>query len=332
MEIEFMQNINVLHISNTPLVGAPGKISKYLSLKDFYSNHFYLNDYPEPLRNFFNGNSILLDTHNETINDFFIENVKKADIIHIHNTITEDICYKIIELNNKCKFVYQVHSPLREPPLYCNNIKNIPLTFNAKLCVSQVHPRLYQDFIMVPNIVDHQGKMGAINTQNIKIIFSPTHSRNNVEHPFSSKYSPMLEKNINIISSKFSEKVKFIDIKKPISPLALLKIREDCHISIDEIATGGFHQVSYEGLACGNVVINNADIFSTKVFADAINSPELPPFVNTDDNNFINNIEMLINDRKILKSQMEASFNYYQKYMKPEKLIDCFIKIYKEIL
>ena len=327
-----MKKIKILHLSSTPLVGAPGKISKFLSIKNFDSEHFYLNDYPEPLKNIFNSNSIYLNNEDEIIMNYFYETVKKANIIHIHNTIAEELCYKLIEINPNCKYVYQVHSPLREPPLFCNNDENLPFRFDAKLCISQVHPRLYPDFTMVPNLIDHQGKLENLNEDKIKVLFSPTHHRNKAEYPFSTKFSPKMDENINLLTKKYPSIINFAILKKVIAPNILIKVRENCHVSIDEIATGGFHQISYEGLACGNVVINNADIFARQSFAESILAEETPPFYQTDDNNFVDNLLRLATDKNFLKQKREDSFKYYQKYMKPQRLINCFIKIYKEII
>ena len=42
-------SINIIHISKTPLVGAPGNISHYLNCDEgFQSTHFMLNEYPGP--------------------------------------------------------------------------------------------------------------------------------------------------------------------------------------------------------------------------------------------------------------------------------------------
>ena len=83
-----MKSINIVHLSKTPLVGAPGTLSKYLNYIDnINSIHFTLNEYPEQLKYFFTRNSIHLNLKNKLLYDLFQEKVKQANIIHIHNDI-----------------------------------------------------------------------------------------------------------------------------------------------------------------------------------------------------------------------------------------------------
>ncbi len=327
-----MKDINVVHLSTTPLVGAPGKVSKYLSLEGCNSIHFFIKDYPEPLKNFFNSNSCLLNLKNVNINKFFSDAIRSADIIHIHNNIPIDLCYKILETNNRCKYVYQVHSPLREPPLFSNFESNLPFKFDAKLCVAHIHPRLYDDYIMVPNLIDHPGVLRKRDESKIRIIFSPSHNRCQKEYIFSTKLSPNIQGNLEFLERKYSSEIEVINMETKIEPQVLLKIREGCDITVDEIVTGGFHQVSCEGLSCGNIVLNNADFFAKKSFSDAIRADALPPFLRVNDQNFLEIVLNLTKDRSLLNKYRQSSYDFYHKFMLPQRLIHCFTRIYEEIL
>lgn len=319
--------INVVHISKTPLVGAPGNISYYLNALDgFKSYHLYSNDYPDPLKGFFTKNSIKIDFDSSIKSEWTIRVLRNANIIHIHNDITDDIIDLLSDFSPNARYFYHVHSPLREPPLYVNVPDRLPFVFEKKLCVAQVYPRLYPNYFMVPNIIPHQGVREVIEHNEVfRILFSPTHNRvTNMR--FGGKFSPAIK---NILDS-LSKKVEIIQPEKPIPPNELLSLRESTDITIDEIVTGGFHQVSYEGLACGNVVINNADELSKMNFAAAINSAELPPFVRCDDYSLEETILSLIQDRAMLFKTKRESLHYYNKYMQPQKLIGAFSKLYIE--
>lgn len=329
-----MNSINVVHISKTPLVGAPGVISKYLNLNnDFNSCHFFLNEYPEQLRGFFTKNSIHLDISNKLVRELFIKKISSADIIHIHNDInSDDVIELLLTHTNNAYFFYQIHSPLREPPLYIDKSKDLPFYFSKKLVIAQAHPRLYANFEFVPNIVDVYPKANIINKEcknKIRILFSPTHKRTNGVI-FSTKFTENQIKYFDEI--KKSCDFDLIDFDKPISPVMLLELRRLADISIDEIASGGFHQVSYEGLACGNVVINNADIFAKGNFAESIGANELPPFFRACDQDFIEKILWLKNNAEELQKMKENSMAYYAKYMMPLRLIEIFKKKYKETI
>ena len=317
--------IKIVHISKTPLVGAPGNISSYINtLDDFESCHLYSNDYPEPLRCFFTKNSFKIELKSNIKLWWTIHTLQEANIIHIHNDITDEVIDLLCEYAPHARYFYHVHSPLREPPLYVDVPERLPFNFEKKLCVAQVYPRLYPDYFMVPNIIPHQGIKNISESEHeIKILFSPTHNRT-TNMRFGGKYSPRIKD----ILEKLHKEVKVIQPEKPIPPNELIRIRELVDISIDEIVTGGFHQVSYEGLACGNIVINNADEFSKINFASAIRANEEPPFFRCDDYTLKDKINDLLSDRKKLLRIRQASLAYYRKYMRPERLIKIFSDLY----
>ena len=327
-----MKSINIVHLSKTPLVGAPGTLSKYLNYIDnINSIHFTLNEYPEQLKYFFTRNSIHLNLKNKLLYDLFQEKVKQANIIHIHNDIDhpEIIDFLLSNQSNK-NFIYQVHSPFREPPLFIDKSEDLPFKFAKKLVIAQVHPRLYQDFEIVPNIVDFNPRKKDIlkNNKRIKILFSPSHKRTKGVI-FSTKFTENQNEIFDFI--KNDDKFDLINIDKPIAPNILAEIRKEADISIDEIATGGFHQISYEALACGNVTINNADLFSREIFANAIKADKLPPFVRACDQNLLEVLQYYKDNENSLLSKRKESLEYFVKYMLPLRLVNCFVSKYKEV-
>lgn len=327
-----MKSIKVTHISKTPLVGAPGTLSKYLNtFENIESRHFCLQEYPEALRGFFTKNSVILNFKNEILKRVFIDELRSSDIIHIHNDLTEEAIPLLLENTIGKKFIYQTHSPFREPPLFCYKGEALPFNFDKKLVVAQVHPRLYPDYEFVPNVIDftpNKNLQKSIKRQ-LRILFSPSHKRT-AGVIFSTKFS----KNIVSTLEKLNKRTDFevISTDKPINPEQLKLIRYNSDISIDEIATGGFHQVSYEALACGSIAVNNADIFSRICFAESIKAPELPPFYRCNDNDIYEKLELLSEDRELLFKLQKKSVDYFTKYMMPKRLASMFINKYEEIL
>lgn len=318
---------NVVHISKTPLVGAPGNISYFLNQRDDYrSVHFCSTDYPPALANFFTKNSIVLDLKNKIICDYFVDCVKQANIIHIHNELDDSVVNMLLDLAPNVKYYYQVHSPMREPPLYGDSSKRLPFCWTRKLSIAQVHPRLYNNYYMVPNIIPHEGVKEISDNKVMKLLFSPTHNRGR-DMKFSGKYSEGTEVCLKTWST--TKDIEIIKPEKPIAPNVLIKIRERTDASIDEIATGGFHQASYEALACGNITINSADIFAKLAFANAIDADELPPFYWCDDENIYDNVNRLIYDHEYRMKEKYKSVEYYKKYMRPQRLISIFSRVYE---
>lgn len=328
-----MKSINIIHVSKTPLVGAPGTLSEYLNyIENFNSIHFTLNEYPEQLRFFFTKNSVHLDLKNKLLKNLFTDCIQNADIIHIHNDVDNPEVIDILMNNQANKsFIYQIHSPYREPPIFINKSKDLPFRFAKKLVIAQVHPRLYPDFEIVPNIVDFNPTKKVISRLNekIRILFAPSHKRTKGVI-FSTKFTENQEDIFNKICK--DDKFELINIDKPIAPNVLAEIRKRSDISIDEIATGGFHQVSYEALACGNIVVNNADLFSKEIFANAIQADELPPFVRACDQNLWETLQFLKNNEQYLLNKRQESLDYFIKYMMPLRLVQRFVQKYKEVL
>ena len=322
-----MKNIFVLHISKTPLVGAPGRISYYLNKElGFESIHLYTEDYPNNLKNCFTGNSVLYDKGNIK-NKFLLSLIERADIIHVHNYI--DLPYQklIAEVNPSSIKIYQLHSFLREGPLYIEQSENFVFPFDKLLCVNQLHPRLFQKFIPVPNIVDEVKCHTQILNQKPRIIFSPTHKQSG---RYGTKYSPLIIDTLKSIELSGMAEVVWIDSFT--HPKILSFIRSYTDITIDEIATGGFHQVSLEGLASSNIVINNAESLTASFYSNSIFADKRPPFYICNDNNLKDKLLSLLNDKQRIVELKQESKNYFDNFLRPSRLIKIFVNIYKEQL
>lgn len=321
---------NILHISSTPLVGAPGKINKYINMDgEFSSSHFILQDYPKRLAYIFLNNSILFDINCKELVYLYDKKIEEADIIHIHNGIDEYSIMSIDRLNRKSKKIFHVHSPLREGPLYSEVIEKYPFKFDAKVVVCHIHPRLYREYIPVPNLIDAYPSYNFNPDCIPKLLFTPSHNQikyNRFGNKFSENIIPTLEK------LDKAQKIEWITPQAVISPNALISFRRYCQISIDEIVTGGFHQVSLESLCCGNVTINNSDFFSRKLFELIFCSREEIPFIIANDDNLCEVIENIVTQKDKIKDIQYKSYSFYKKYLLPEKLVKKFIDIYHGVL
>lgn len=123
-------------------------------------------------------------------------------------------------------------------------------------------------------------------------------------------------------------KIEAVIPAKPVSPKTLMAMRKTCHVTIDEIATGGFHQVSIEGLAAGNVTINRADYFCKAVFS-SFSEGVKPPFVYASGQDIADTLEDLSNDWEKTAAIQEASLNYFKSYLTPSKMAKVFETAYE---
>ncbi|WOG29988.1 hypothetical protein [Endozoicomonas sp. 8E] len=319
-----MSEYKVVHLSPTPLVGAPAKISKTLCDIGINSSCVILRDYPphSGLSNFF-------ISHATLANDSFDEIMAKcecADIIHIHNDIPQSLAKKLFTLNHKI-FIYQVHSPLREGPLYYERSKYLGLDFSKKLVVAQYQPRLYPNYTLVPNITLYQPcvtyrKVG----EPLKVMFSPSHKRGG---RWNIKVCSRTERAIEAVSSRNDVEVLFLN--KPEHPNKLFKARCLAHVTIDEVLTGAYHQVSLEGLCAGNIVFNRADYFSKISLRNVAGSENCPPFIYTEPKSLESNLIMFAENVELTNALKRESKDYYSTHLLPNKLIGKYVEIYQEV-
>lgn len=314
---------NIIHISQTPLVAAPAKIAYAQRLLGHSSIAIAIKDYPGALQGKFVDGFLIEDGFTKPIIDAAIED---ADIIHIHNDLPHDWAYRLLDANQRAKYIYQVHSPLREGPLYLPRHESIPLPFSAKLVVGQFQPRIHSDHIIVPNIIlDIPSIKLRTKGQKLRVMYSPSHKR---AGRWNNKHTDELDKAINALVAL--NKIEKVIPENPVSPKVLMSVRRTCHVSIDEIETGGFHQVSVESLAAGNVSINKSDYFSKKVFSN-FSSGILPPFVYADASCIAEVLTNLANDYEETARLQKVSYDYFTNHLTPIKMAKFFDDAYESV-
>ncbi|MBS7820932.1 hypothetical protein J7552_06485 [Wohlfahrtiimonas chitiniclastica] len=319
---------NIVHLSNTPLVGSPGKISILANENGFNSNSIVLSDYPDKggLSGKFIQNSIIYNENNHKLCAVADELLKKADIIHIHNDINPNFLRKF-NLGDK-KIIYQVHSPLREGPLYFDRSQFMGIDYDKKLVIAQYQTRHYQSFTPVPNLVLSKPSVELRKyNEPLKIMFSPTHRRGG---RWNNKYSEKLISVLNGLSSL--NLIEVFRIDTPLSPNDLFELRKTCHASIDEIVTGSYHQVSLEGLCAGNVVINNSDFFSSYMLSSVSHAKCMPPFYTVSDDDVAEKLLLLAQDVELTRKYQQMSYDYYVENLLPNKLFSSYKMVYEELL
>lgn len=315
-------NANIVHITPTPLVGAPAKIAKAQRETGSNSIVITMNDYPASgaLYRLFTSECILF---NSSTKDFISELILGADIIHIHNFLHPTHILFLKRLQPTGRFIYQVHSPLREGPLYHLRAEDMGFNFHKKLVVGQYHPRIYQDYLPVPNIVFKKASITPSHEDPPpKLLFSPTH-----KHPgrWSNKYSEGLLEDLSLLQK--NKNIELIQPKEALNPYTLLELRSTTQISIDEISTGAFHQVSIEALLCGNVVVNKADYFS-KLFFSQFCDGQLPPFFCSTPNTIYEQLKELTDNPNTLLQYQNTSYRFAKKYLEPARLINFYHSAY----
>jgi len=320
-----MSEYNIVHLTPTPLVGSPGKIAWAQRMKGHNALAVAWSDYPKggPLAGKFLSHTLMIDDFTRQ----YIEHaIRHADIIHVHNFIPKERAHWVRDLNQSAVYVYQTHSPLREGPLYVNR-GNEYFDYNVRLVVGQHWGRFYQSYIPVPNLILSPPSIRPRKPgEKLRIMFSPTHKH---VGRWTSKYSAVLEE-VLLSLAKLGQ-IETISPSTPVSPEILMEVRRSCHVTIDEIATGGFHMVSLEGLCAGNIVINRADYFSRATFAGFCDGA-MPPFTYADDSNIASILLRLAENPEETAIQQQIGHDYFAGFCNPLRLVEVFDAAYEHAL
>lgn len=319
----------VVHLTQTPLVGAPGRITAALNAyTTFQAICFVATDYPGSLEGKFLDHVVLWDGSHE-LKTLLTEVIRQADIVHIHNDLSDDF-HEILRTARRpaSKCVHHLHSALREGPLFVDPSTSFDIELHAWLTIPHCSQRSFQHHRMVPNIVMLEPSCNPLAPAQLpKILFSPSHNRTGQR--WSDKHSDALNKTLDGLDNL---KLANVHRASGVRFSTLTEFRRTSHISIDEITTGAMHQVSLEGLATGNVVINGADFATISSLVSSCRANEAPPFVRlTDETVREGLLELIQNPTRIVQLQ-RASYEYFQEYLRPEKLIQRFVEVYSELL
>lgn len=319
---------NVLHVSKTPLVGAPGKIASALERHTrFRSTTLVGEDYPSPLKGLFTNEAVLY-SEDQFVHGLCADLVRHADIIHIHNDLTEPLAALIAsESRTNCRFIYQAHSPLREGPLFLDRSETLGFDWSAKLSIPHYPQRFFPDYRLVPNIVLPGASLRVLGDEPVRVIFSPAHRRQGLR--WGDKVATEINDALTVLRATGAAEVLEIT---GMPPATLMELRRTTHVSIDEIATGAFHQISLEGLCAGNAVVNAADYFALASLRTAVRAEEDPPFAIMAPTNCVEALLELVRDRQRIRRLQKLSHEYYHAYLRPERLIGFFTSVYEEVL
>lgn len=321
-----MSALRIVHITPTPLVGAPGKIAWAQRMKGHEALAVALSDYPKggPLEKMFLDRTLMID---DFTRDYIEESIRRADIIHLHNFLPKDRLNWLRELGQSAAYIYQAHSPLREGPLYVSQAgEDAPYNFRVKLVVGQYAGRMYPSFKPVPNIILSPPSIRKRQKgEKLRVMFSPTHTR---DGRWNAKYSQKLDEVLEAYVKV--GKIDLISPKKSVSPEVLMTVRRSCHVSIDEIATGAFHQISLEAMCAGNIAINRADHFAKVTFAGFCDG-QMPPFLYADDGCIADILLRLADDWEETARHQQESYDYFRRYCDSLRLVEVFDAAYERV-
>ena len=322
----------ILHLSATPLAGAPVRLCKILNK---YSNTFNKSALSLPTGIQFDKADIMINYHYASRNvpvfhdsEILFEEIKKADIIHIHNYPPINKNSYAWELIKKKPVIVQFHSPPHiSKPRY--DIISSKINIKKILVIGQYHARVlnFPNKKIVRNVVDiyHPLMQPKIQNNNPPIItYAPSNTRGPEMKWAYKSYNEILEL-FDKLRGKYICHI-FTNIPWNIC----LKERQIANFHIDEIHTGSYHLSSLEGLSQGKVVIANLAEWMIEIIKELTGCTDVPWLI-CNKNNIEFNINSLAANKDKLLLQQKLSREWMEKYWTPELIINDYLEVYNSL-
>jgi hypothetical protein len=323
--------MKIVHLSASALAGAPGMLAAAQQrLGGHEAVHLRCGDYGRARDRVFAGSLAIAPTPSDRA--IFNDRLTDADLIHVHNLLPAFALEWLAELGlpGRRPFVYQVHSPLGEAPLWTDVSDQMGLDFALKLVCAQHQPRLYPDYRPVPLCVFRSGlderarpweRPGRVPL----LLFTPSGAGRG---RWGRKSTPAFETQLRALAAQ-----PWLDIERITDwpPEKVLARRRTAEFGLDEVVTGGFHTVTYETMAGGGVAVNAADSESVAALQMALRTDAAPPFLRTDPLGLGPALRALATQPAALADARRASHQYFWQHMSPRRVVQRFDELYAEL-
>jgi len=138
------RSMRVVHLAPTVLAGAPGNLSDALNrYTSVASTLIQTGDYAAPERSYMAPSAIRFSSSRAKIGvrELCRDLIAEADIIHIHNTVSHEFYPFLFSVPTRARYVYHVHSPMFERPLFVDHSALLEIPIARKFVVGHFHPR-----------------------------------------------------------------------------------------------------------------------------------------------------------------------------------------------
>lgn len=326
--------MNVLHLANTPLSGAPyrlmqvqrigginARLISHRSTFDRYSSMVFPSD-------------ILLqdDRSNREKREQGVcysrgeiyELFEDADILHCHNYLTDLYLFRLfphLKKYLKTKIViFQVHSPRVSLKHVEKDLKHKDVA--KRLVVAQYQVRQYPEATPVPNAIPVDDEsftpLHRINCPPI-ITYSPS---NTSLRDWNNKGYPETISALKRLTHPYG-----IDIITNTPNVECLERKRRADIAIDEIVTGSYHLNTLEALSMGLVAICGMDDLC-KAALCGYTGTDHHPIVIANPQNLSLVLDGYLNDKDMLIEKQRESRDFMKLHWSEKRLNEFFTRIY----
>ena len=321
--------MKVVHLSLTPLAGAPIRIVQALnSLTNI--NARLINHNPNIYGNRKFDEDISFAQNLELSKDLIAE----ADIVHCHHWIDLKKNPFGFDLTTK-KIIRHFHSEPNFVAKHANiTVERIFDDPIPQLVVAQFHERLYPKARPVPNLINFEKINDAIKENknqfnNKKIIsFGPTTETAAGLDRWNTKGSP---ETIKILQKINNNSNYHIDVFRNVPHKESLKRKARSDIVIDEMVTGSYHLSGLEALALGKPTFGYIDSRMVSTLSLLTGSGSLP-WINIHLSGLSEVLPFIMSDQSLCQQIAQYSAKWMVDYWATKKMVEHYVQAYHDIL
>ncbi len=325
----------IVHFSKTPLVAAPLRICKALSMIEGVTARVVVLD-PKGYGNLTFENDLVWAEDKEEV----IALTESADVIHLHNYLNLDSQFfapiDFRKLWNKgVGVVRQFHSnPELISRISGESIPQIMACPIPKLVIAQFQERYYPCAQLVPNIVfDVEQKPEKSTSGNLRVSYSPSNFRPARSSRWDTKGYPetlkMLKRTRRSAGRQQTPfEVDFIE-QAPHKECLRRKMLSD--IALDDLITGSYHMSTLESLITGNVALTHMDNRVQSAIETITERNDFPALnVRLEEAETI--LLDLLRQPELVRELGIQSRHWMHEHWHPQKMAAVFFKHYRSIL
>lgn len=271
-------NLKVLHLSHTPLVGAPGRICEALRTLGCDARWAVLK------AENYGGLSFELDWRWEEHREEVLAFAAQADIIHLHNYVDLN-CKDFAPLDFRALWasgrpmLRHFHSTPQLVARYMGideqSVLDCPL---PKLVIAQYPERFFPHARIVPNIVSEVPDRADRSGLPLRIGYAPSNFRSARASRWDTKGYPETRKLLlqTLKTLKRAGREVELDLITQVPHRECIQRKAQCDVFIDDLVTGSYHLNTLESLIQGCATLTHLDGRIQRTLFDLLGRADFP--------------------------------------------------------
>jgi hypothetical protein len=327
----------VLHLSNTPLVGAPGNICRALGLRAGVEARWCVL---HPTVGSYDKMVFELDLNWERHRDEVVELARNADVLHLHNFIDlQTADFAPIDLAAMWRegkpMVRHFHST---PQNVARTMRSTEAAVQAcpipKLVIAQYPERYYPTARVVPNVVFAPSGVcrRRPSSKAVRIGYAPSRFNPARAARWDTKGYPETCRMLRRLqaSGRRAHVALEVDLIEQVAHSESLRRKAECDLFIDDLVTGSYHLNTLESLVLGVPCMTYLDGRTQRTLTAMTGRIDFP-VINVGLENAHDVLLQICRDPERLQALGAHSRAWMKAHWQAEAVADTFLDIYQEV-